>query len=164
MKPRYKAAQGRLGKVVAARLLPGTDLIQGIERICEDNGVKYAVVGCAIGSLSKSTFLIVMPKKDEPEKIAYSSPIEISGPIEFLGGQGIVCKDEKGETLTHFHASLTDKSGRVYGGHLVKGGNPTLVTIDLVIIEVKDVKFLRKYDEETGFVNFSPETEETPTT
>ena len=71
MKPRYKAAQGRLGKVVAARLLPGTELIQGIERICEDNEVKYAVVGCAIGSLSKSTFLIAMPKKDEPEKIAY---------------------------------------------------------------------------------------------
>jgi len=154
---RYKAAQGQLGKVVAARLLPGTDLIQGIERICEDNGVKYAVASCTIGSLSKSTFLIAMPKKDDPEKIVYSSPIEVSGPIEFLGGQGIVCKDEKGETVTHFHASLTDKSGRVYGGHLVKGGNLILVTIDLVIMEVKDVRFLRKYDEETGFVNFSPE-------
>jgi len=39
----------------------------------------------------------------------------------------------------------------------VKGQNQVLVTMDLVIIEVKGVKLLRKYDEETELVNFAPE-------
>lgn len=157
MSVRYKAAQGNLGKVVAARLQPGTDLIEGIEKICADHGIEYAFVTCSVGSLQKSTLLLATPNEDAKIKISYGAPIEVPGPIEFLGGQGVVCKGEKGERLTHFHAILSDKLGKVYGGHAIKGRNPALVTIDLVVIEVKGIKFIRRYDEETGFINFSPE-------
>jgi hypothetical protein len=154
---RYKSAPGQLGRVIAARLLPGTDIIEGIEKICADYGIDYAFVACSIGSLQKSTFMFAVPKPEAKIKIAYGEPFEIPGPIEFLGGQGVVCKNAKGETQTHFHGAISDKLQRIYGGHLLKGGNPSLATIDLIINEVKGMKLLRKYDEETGFVNLFPE-------
>ena len=43
---RFKEACGNAGKVVAARLLPDTDLIEGIEEICKSNQIKYAYVSC----------------------------------------------------------------------------------------------------------------------
>jgi len=156
-KIRYTAAQGELGKVVAARLLPGTDVIEGIEKICEDHGIKYAFVGCSIGSLQKATFLYLVPKPEAKVKAGYTPPFELPGPIEFLGGLGLVCEGVDGERLTHFHGTVSDKLDHVYGGHFVKGQNLVLVTMDLVIIEVKGVKLLRKYDEETELVNFAPE-------
>lgn len=43
---RFNEACGNAGKVVAARLLPDTDLIEGIEEICKSNQIKYAYVSC----------------------------------------------------------------------------------------------------------------------
>jgi len=154
---RYTAAQGEIGKVVAARLLPGTDIIEGIEKICEDYGIRYAFVGCSIGSLQKATFMYLVPKPEVKVKAGYSTPFELPGPIEFLGGLGVVCEGVNREKLTHFHGTVSDKLDHVYGGHFVKGQNPVLVTMDLIIVEVKGVKLLRKYDEETELVNFAPE-------
>lgn len=154
---RYKATSGKLGRVVAARLLPGTDVIEGIEKLCDEYGMKYAFVDCAIGSLEKATFMYLVPKPEAKIKAGYCAPFELSGPIEFLGGLGIVCEGEKGERITHFHGTFSDQLDHVYGGHLVKGKNPTLITMDLIITEIKDVKLLRKYDPETEIVNFSPE-------
>lgn len=154
---RYKASVGQLSRVVAGRLLPRTDLVEGIERICEDYGIKYAFVSCAIGSLQKATFMYVVPREEAKIGAGYSSPLEIPGPIEFLGGTGVVCEGEKGERLTHFHGTISDKLDRVYGGHFMKGKNPVLVTMDLVIVEIKGMRLFRKYDKETDVVNFLPQ-------
>lgn len=156
---RYKAAAGQVGRVIAARLFPGTDLIEGIEKICKDHGIKYAAVVCSIGSLQKATFMYLVPKPEAKMKAGYTAPYELPGPIEFLGGQGIVCEGENGEMITHFHCTISDQLDHVYGGHVVKGKNPILMTMDLVIIEIKGAKLLRKYDAETEVVQFSPEPE-----
>jgi len=155
---RYQAVPGELGKVIIGRLLPGTDVIEGIEKICKNHNIKSAFVCVSIGSLQKATFMIAMAKQGTKLGIAYTEPIEVPGPIEFLSGLGMVCEGEKeGELETHFHATFSNEKKEVYGGHLVKGKNPTLATIDLSIIEVKGIKLLRKFDEETGFVLISPE-------
>jgi hypothetical protein len=154
---RYKAAVGKLGRVVAARLLPGTDIVEGIEKVCDDYEIQYAFIGCSIGSLKKATFMYVVPKPEAKVNAAYSDPLEIPGPIEFLGGFGVICEGEDGERLTHFHGTVSDRLDHVYGGHFLKGKNPILVTMDLVIVGVEGVRFLRRYDSETDLVNFSPE-------
>ncbi|MFX1519405.1 MAG: PPC domain-containing DNA-binding protein [Promethearchaeota archaeon] len=155
---RYQATSGKLGKVIIGRLLSGTDVIEGIEKICKDHNIKSAFVSVSIGSLQKATFLLAMAKQGTKLGIVYTEPIEVPGPIEFLSGLGIVCEGEKeGELETHFHATFSNEKQEVYGGHLVKGKNPTLATIDLSIIEVKGIKIARKFDEETGFVLISPE-------
>lgn len=153
---RYQSAEGQIGRVIAARLLPGTDLVEGVEKICNDHGIRYGLVNC-IGSLQKATFMYVVPIPEAKVKAGYTAPFELRGPIEFLGGLALVCETDDGDKNTHLHGSFSDQLDHLYGGHLVKGGNPILVTMDLVILELTGMKLLRRYDEETDLVNLAPE-------
>ncbi|QIQ20570.1 PPC domain-containing DNA-binding protein [Zophobihabitans entericus] len=153
---RIQSVVGSLGRTIIARLLPGTDMLEGIEETCRQHGVKNGVILCAIGSLSQATFTYPISDASAKVGIVYCDPIVVPGPVEFYGGQGIICQSEQDEYLIHFHASASDESAKVFGGHFLVG-NTILATLDLIISEVQDVKMLRLFDEETGFVQFSPE-------
>ncbi len=153
---RIQSVEGRTGRVIVARFLPGTDMLEGIEEVCRRHHVKYAVIQCAVGAFKQATFVYPIPRKDAKIGIVYSDPVVLEGPIEFLGGQGIVCQSDEGKYLLHFHGSASDKEMRVWGGHFTTG-NVILATLDVIISEIDNVKMLRRFDEETGFVQFSPE-------
>jgi predicted DNA-binding protein with PD1-like motif len=140
------------------RLLPGTDLIGGITKICEQYDIKTGVVTTAIGSLHKAVFKYLVPNPELKMRAGYSDPYEMDGPIEFCSGMGLICQNEKGETNVHFHGvfNTSIREGYekvvpdyVYGGHVVEGKNPVAATLDLMILELKGVEIVRKYDEET---------------
>ena len=152
---RFNDACGRTGKTVAARLLPNTDLIEGIEQVCVKNDIKYAYVSC-FGSFSKCGYMYLVPKADAKIGAGYGAIIECDGPIEFLNGTGFVCQNDDNYD-THFHAVMCDQTGKVFGGHIVKGRTSTLTTVDLIIIEIEDVKMLRVRDEETALTQFLPQ-------
>jgi predicted DNA-binding protein with PD1-like motif len=147
---------GSMGRTIIARLQPGTDMLDGIQEVCRRHGVKYGFVSCAVGCFSGAAFVCPMPKADAKIGIVYGDPIKLAGPVEFLGGQGVVCQSEEGNYLIHFHGSLSDTDLRVWGGHFLAGGNVVLATLDCVIQEVCGVEMLRKFEDETGFVQFCP--------
>ena len=151
---RFQDACGKTGKTVAVRLLPDTDLVEGIEAACEKNGIKYAYVTC-FGSFRETGYMYLVSKPEAKVGAGYGDVLKCGGPIEFLNGTGVVCQnDEKYDT--HFHATMCDASGKVFGGHIVKGTTPALTTVDLVIFEIEDVKMLRVSDEETALTQFFP--------
>lgn len=152
---RFKDACGKAGKVVAVRLLPETDLIEGIEEACKNNDIKHAYVSC-FGSFNACGYMYLVPKPEAKVGAGYGDVIKKDGPIEFLNGTGVVCQND-GKYDTHFHATMCDKEGTVFGGHIVKGTTPALTTVDLVIFEVLDVQMLRQYDEETDLTQFVPQ-------
>ena len=49
-------AQGKLGRVIAVRLKPGTDVLLGLQEACERNGINNGVILSAIGSLQDPHF------------------------------------------------------------------------------------------------------------
>lgn len=151
---RFIDACGKSGKVIAARLLPGTDLIEGIEAVCEKNDVKYAYVSC-FGSFSQVGYMYLVPKAEAKIGAGYGEVMRCEGPIEFLNGTGVVCQNT-GKSDIHFHATMCDKTGKVFGGHIVKGSTPTLTTVDFIIMEITDVEMLRSFDEETALTQFLP--------
>ena len=151
---RFNDACGSVAKTVAVRLLPDTDLIEGIEAACEKNEIKHAYVSC-FGSFKKAGYMYLVPKESAKVKAGYGDVIKKDGPIEFLNGTGVVCQNT-GKYDTHFHATMCDKEGTVFGGHIVKGTTPALTTVDLVIFEISDVQMLREYDEETDLTQFVP--------
>ncbi len=153
---RIQSVEGSTGRTIVARFLPGTDMLEGIEEVCRHHDVKYAVVACAIGAFKKATFVYPIPQEDAKIGIVYSDPVVLDGPIEFLGGQGIICQSDDGKYLIHFHGSASDKDMHIWGGHFT-AGNVVLATLDVIINEVSGVNMLRRFDEETGFVQFSPE-------
>lgn len=151
---RFSDACGSTGKTIACRLLPGTDLIEGIEAACVKNEVKYAYVS-AFGSFNAAGYMYLVPKPEAKVGAGYGAVIKKEGPIEFLNGTGVVCQKD-GNYDTHFHATMCDQTGTVFGGHIVKGTTPALTTVDLVIVEITDVQMLRAYDEETDLTQFVP--------
>lgn len=151
---RIQYASGSLGKTIAARLLPGTDLMTGIEDLCRENGIRYAQISTCFGSLQKSGYLFLIPAPELKLGAGYGELQVKEGPIEFLNGTGFVCQ-RNGEYELHLHGTICDQRGEVFGGHLVKGENP-VYTVDLLVTEILGIDLLRELDEESGFNQFYP--------
>jgi hypothetical protein len=138
-------------------MMPGVDLVGGIIEICQFHDVKYGYFASVMGSLSEAVYVIPIPSPGSPLGFKYCEPISAQGPIDLICGQGVICQSEQGETLIHLHAQGVMPDQAVFGGHFAVGGNPVLATIDLVIVEVTEAKFLRRLDPVVGLAMFSPE-------
>ena len=154
---RTKYAFGELSRVIPLRLLPGTDLMDGLKKVCEENGIRHGTILSAIGTLRKLTIQIFVPNEKTKLGAGYDPPQTIPGPAEIMGIQGVIFETETGEVALHLHGIFCDKEGKTIGGHIVPGGNPILATLDAVIGEVSGVRMMRRYDEETDLNLFSPE-------
>lgn len=143
---RVNYAKGNVGKMVTGRILPGTDLLTGLEETCKNNGIKYGAVNC-FGSFTAAGYMYLVPMEAKVGA-GYGAVIKKEGPIEFLSGTGIITQNN-GNTELHFHGTMCDKEGVVFGGHIVKGTCPVLTTVDIIIWEATDVEMVRKHDEET---------------
>jgi hypothetical protein len=156
MADRIKQAQGRAGRMVAARLLPGTNLMAGIAQVCEKANLRNGIVSSGIGSLKTAKYLDPIPKPELKAKYGYGEPMTAQGPIELLSLAGTVCHSDEGKVLLHVHATMCLADGKAFGGHLTEDGNEVLLTADVVLLEMEDVDFLRRFDEETGILMYSP--------
>lgn len=154
---RFLAAEGRAERIIVARLLPGTDLIGGIAAVCRMHDIRQGYIGCVIGSLREAVYALPVPDASTPSGIRYSDPIQVGGPIELIGGQGVICQSPEGELLIHFHANFCDPDGKSLAGHFTTGGNPVLVTAEMVITEISGLSMLRRPDPEVGLMMLSPE-------
>ena len=147
-------AQGKLGRVIAVRLKPGTDVLLGLQEACERNGINNGVILSAIGSLQDPHFCnpVELPTK---AGYGYGEVLHLTGPIELTNASGIICHDDEGNTNLHVHMTLTDRHGNAHGGHLVEG-TKVLLTVDVIIAEIEGVVMGRKFDEELEVPLFAP--------
>src|SRR4030042_5816369 len=106
------SALGRSGRVLAARLLPGQDVVQGIIELVKEKNLRSGTI-TAIGSLRSAT--VVYPNSmefgDNPMDVAVFYKME--GPVELGIGQGVFVRDEGGEVAIHFHGVIMDKNGNM---------------------------------------------------
>lgn len=143
------------GRIIVGRIYPGCELIEGIKKICKDNNLRFGSVICAIGSLSKGCITYVVPCEEGKLKVKYEESTYIEGPLELISCQGIIGEDENGNFEIHLHGMMSNKDMRVIAGHFLNKGNVVLATAEITILELKDVKIIRKYDEETNFNLFN---------
>lgn len=142
------------GEFMVIRIGRGEDLITTIENVCKENNFKGASIISAIGSLRCASYVYAINDEDLG-KVVYSSPNIVNGPIEILNCQGTYGIDyDKQNTTTHIHATLTDSNNKTFGGHLTKGDNIALVTIEVTLVVFKDFAMYKRYDEESGFYIF----------
>lgn len=147
-------AQGKLGRVIALRLKPGTDVLLGLTEACKRNGINNGVILSAIGSLDGVQFCnpVELPTK---AGYGYGETLHLTGPIELTNASGIICHDDEGNTNLHVHISLSDRHGNAHGGHLVEG-TKVLLTTDVIIAEIEGLVMGRKFDEELEVPLFAP--------
>jgi hypothetical protein len=151
-------AQGNLGRVIAVRLRPGTDVLLGLQEACERAKINNGVILSAIGSLNGVEYCNPVELPEKKAGYGYGETLHLTGPIELTAGTGIICHDDEGNTNLHVHMSLSDRYGNAHGGHL-KEGTKVLLTLDVVIAEVQGLVMGRKFDNELEVPIFTPRQE-----
>lgn len=151
----FEMAEGRLGRVVALRLKPGTDVLLGLEEACKRAGVNNGVILSAIGSLNGVQFCNPVELPEKKAGYGYGETLHLTGPIELTSASGIICHDDEGNTNLHVHISLSDRHGNAHGGHLMEG-TKVLLTVDVIIAEIEGLVMGRKFDRELEVPLFAP--------
>jgi predicted DNA-binding protein with PD1-like motif len=125
----------------AVRLTPGADLKAELERL----DLRAACILTCVGSLSRAC--LRMPgAAGEAEAIrTFDEPMEIVSLTGTLGPDGL-----------HLHIALSRTDGACIGGHLVRGCIIN-TTAELVIGELTEVEFRRRFDPGTGYRELSIE-------
>lgn len=149
-----ETAEGKLGRVIAVRLRPGTDVLLGLEEACKRYKINNGVILSAIGSLDGPHFCnpVELPTK---AGYGYGEVLHLTGPIELTSATGIICHDEENVTNLHVHMTITDRHGNAHGGHLVEG-TKVLLTTDVIIAEIEDLVMGRKFDLKYEVPLFAP--------
>ena len=134
------AALGRPGRTLAARLLPGQDVVEGIVGLIKEHEIKSGSV-TALGSLcsAKVVWAGSMEFGDDPMEVAVFH--EMEGPVELGAATGFFGTDDEGQVIIHLHGMIMDKEGNMRCGNLLPGSAPVLATAELTIQELVGVEF-----------------------
>jgi predicted DNA-binding protein with PD1-like motif len=144
---RYKAAAGNTGKVLIARLRPGSDLIAGIRKLCSDFDIKNGYIASCIGALHTTRYVYGIADPAVKGGAGVSEEQISRKVVQFLSAQGNICHDEGCKPQVHIHGIFCE-DGLVKGGHFDQPGNIIAATMEVVIQEVLDVDMIRRFDSE----------------
>ena len=129
------AEGSELNAPLVLRLHPGDDLRAAIEAAVAAAGCEAAFVVAGIGSLAQTRLRLA----------GADDAMTIAGDVEILTLAG-----SASPRASHLHASVSDASGRVWGGH-VSPGCMVRTTAELVIALLPALAFTRERDEVTGY-------------
>ncbi|MSP50862.1 MAG: DNA-binding protein [Alphaproteobacteria bacterium] len=116
---------GKFARVLSVRVRPNIDLIESVEKICADHGIRHAEVRSAVGSLTDAT--LRLPSGEQRT---------IIGPgLEIALTSGRVAPDDVGAIQARVYGLVSDSAGHPHGGEFVRGANPVFVTLELVLQE-----------------------------
>ena len=123
------------------RIKPGEDLWESIQNAALKNGpASHSVVTC-VGSL------VVCKVRLAGATPTDQRTLEIEGPLEIVSLTGTIIQDR-----AHLHISVSDKNGKVLGGHLLKGSIvDTTAEVVLADLSTSGLVLTREMDEKTGF-------------
>jgi predicted DNA-binding protein with PD1-like motif len=123
------------GKFHALRLRPHQDIKEAITTFAKENKIKAgAIVSCA-GSLEQYNIRFANEPDGTFEK-GFFEIVSLSGTFN--------------DTSSHIHISVSDKNGVTKGGHLMNN-NLVYTTVELVVVELTDVEFVRETDPMYGY-------------
>lgn len=103
----------------ALRIAPNEDLCEAIELFCQTQGIQQAIIVGGVGSTVGASFQdgrVVEPFV-----------------TELLIQSGKITSDENGHVHAEIDVAIIDYTGGFSEGRLARGGNPVLVTAELVL-------------------------------
>lgn len=154
MNVREHTKESNIKRVIVGRIPRGEDLLTAIKEICIEHDIKNGYIPTLLGSLDTGRFIYAIPREDAKIGFVYSENVDVEGPLELLAGQGLIGTEESGELSIHLHMLVSDKYMRVFGGHFVEGGNIIAATGEIIIHEIENAEYKRKFDEQSGFKLF----------
>ena len=122
-------------QLLPIRLSPGVDLRRALEDVVSGQATDSAFVVAGIGSLVEASLRYA----------GEAAESRIAGPLEILSVSGTLSSSG-----AHLHMSVSDASGRIYGGH-VAYGNTVRTTAEILLAPLEDWSLTREHDAATGF-------------
>lgn len=135
-------AEGKIGRVIAARLFEGENLYECIESIAEKEKIKCAAV-LITGGIRKAD-VVVGPKTEMPK--IEPNFVNFTGPGETLGVGTIYCDENKPKL--HLHAGIGRENTHIVG--CPRGGASVFLILEVTIIEITGINAGRQTDPQTG--------------
>lgn len=129
-------------KTFALRLKPGADLKKSIEAFLVENHIEAAGIVTSVGSLTDANIRFA----NQPEGTI------LKGHFEIVSLSGVLSING-----SHLHIAISNEKGETIGGHLLDG-NLVYTTVELLIIELKDLSFKREKDPTFGYKELVVET------
>jgi predicted DNA-binding protein with PD1-like motif len=148
---RYIARSGKPGRVIVARVKPGSDLLRSLQKVVAEERVTSGVILSGVGLLKQARLRNCksLPKK-YPITDANRTFLSFEKPLEILSISGNVTLTE-GELLIHAHLTLSSVEGKeiaVIGGHLIEGC-VIFGFSEFAIMELEVIEMAKRFDEET---------------
>ena len=117
----------------AFRLKPGDDVKQEIDTLVAGKGIKAGYIATAVGSLTH--YNVRFANRDNGDSATgHFEVVSLVGTVSVHG--------------SHLHISVADGDGKMIGGHL-QDGNKVYTTLEMVVVETKDLVFARENDGST---------------
>ncbi|AXY03096.1 DNA-binding protein [Vibrio alfacsensis] len=122
-------------EVIAVRLTKGMDLKLSLAKLVEQHGIKAGSIASCVGCVSDLTLRLAGAQSTLIKQEAF----------EIVSVMGTLTPEHQ-----HVHISVSDREGRVWGGHLLDG---TIIdtTAELIIHSYSDLEFTRTMDDSTGY-------------
>ncbi len=133
----------RPGRSFMGRLAKGDDLLQALEKFCQEHQITLGEVR-ALGAVTRAR---VGFYNQEERKYYF---LDLEQPLEILALVGnISLKD--GQPMVHAHVTLGDAAGRAFGGHLAPG--TPVFACEFAVHEYQAEQILARQDDpETGLM------------
>jgi predicted DNA-binding protein with PD1-like motif len=129
-------------ETIALRLNPQQDLKVELEAFAKKYAIEAACMVTCVGSLTHA----VLRLANQSDGTVYEGRFEIISLAGTLSRHGIHC-----------HMAIADSTGCTFGGHLLKGCL-IFTTAELIIGILPNLRFMREFDETTGYPELKIET------
>lgn len=126
--------------VIIERLEKGSDLLLSLYQICNKKTIKCGWIN-AIGAMECARVAYYNQSSKQYEKT------EINEGVELLALIGNVSLKENDISI-HAHIVLSNKDGKIYGGHLLEGTRVFACEVCFFVLNTLPLE--RKYDKNTG--------------
>ena len=126
-------------QLLPLRLRPGDDLRPALEQAVRQAGCDAAFVLSGIGSLGRASVRLAGAEQT----------LDLIGEYEILTLAGSIA-----DNGSHLHISLSDREGRVLGGH-AGPGCIVRTTAEVLLALLPDWQLRREPDEATGYAELS---------
>ena len=117
----------------AIRLKPGEDLKSGIEKVVKENNIRAGWVATCVGSLTDYSIRFA----NQPDGVMGTGNFEIISLVGTISING-----------SHIHISISDSTGKTFGGHLMPGCK-IYTTAEIVLQSTDKYEFTREQDGST---------------
>jgi len=132
--------QANGGRLYIGRLPTDSDLVEGIESFCAEQGIAAAWVN-AVGAVRHLEYAFYDQGELHYIDLTSATHHEMAG---FVGNVSM----RDGKPTLHAHASFGDEQGNTVTGHIRKG---TVVWVaEVEIRELTDISLVRQHDERTN--------------